>query len=373
MTEAIEMINKFSIICADDDKMIQAIYENLLGNKVKRIRIFSNGDDAIDAFRDEPADLLILDVSMPGKTGLEVCREIRTYKNTYYTPIIIVSSRDSEDAIIDGLTAGADDYIVKPLRPPELLAKIYSVLKKQEITLTQEGGINIGCHFSGEYEILQKIGAGGVSQVFHARKLYQKPELFVALKIFAPSPEKRGDKESMSLFLREAYSLSMLDHPHIIKFFDFGQSNNYYFLTTEYLEGQTLEEIVKRTGPLPVKKAMNICSKILSAVTYLAKHNPVHFDIKPLNIMVIESGDVKLIDFGLARHIKDDSSDSHEFLWCSPQFAAPEVIENAKNIDSRADIFSLGVTMYFILTTIEPFKGTDPYQILNDRYLKFMR
>ncbi len=369
MSGLTDKINKFSIICADDDELIQTLYRRLLNDRVRKLRIFTNGDDAIDGFRLEPADLLILDVSMPGKTGLEICREIRSDEHTVYVPVIIVSSMDTESAIVDGLTAGADDYIVKPLHAPELLAKIYAILKKREVTLNDHNSITIGCHFSGKYEILRKLGKGGVSEVFYARQLYKEPGAFVALKIFEPSLEKRNDKESMSLFLREAYSLSKLDHPNIMKLYDFGKSHNYYFLATEFLDGQTLEDIIKNTGPFPINEAMVIGYEVLKALHYLTKHNLIHYDIKPLNIMVVASGDVKLIDFSLARHIKDESSSSDNFLWCSPQYTAPEIIENNQNIDIKADIFSLGVTMYYILTDIEPYKGTNPYQIISDRFI----
>ncbi len=359
-----------SLICADDDKYFRILYRKIFSRRGYAIRVFSDGQEVIDAYRAEPSDILILDIDMPIKTGLEVCRMLRQDPEGYNVPIIIVSSYDTEEAIVNALSAGADDYIIKPFKFAELLAKTVAVLRKRSLAASREMGLPVGSLFAGKYEILDKIGSGGFSNVFHAIMKTAHESTEVALKVFELTATLRNDKEFMKLFLREAYGLSKLDHPNIIRLHDFGSSSNYYFLAMEYFEGKTLYQIMTKTGQFPETEAAMIGYETIKALAYLKSHKVVHRDIKPNNIMIVDSGDVKLIDFGMARQIKEETVSIKGLFTGTPQYAAPESIQMRSDIDSRADVFSLGATMYYLVTQEEPFSAATPQEVFNERFRK---
>ena len=225
-----------------------------------------------------------------------------------------------------------------------------------------------GYLFAEKYEIIGELDSGGFAKVYHARDMESNSRPEVALKIFELSTKDQQKKrECMALFLREAYCLSKLDHPNIIQIHDFGHLSNLYFLVTEYLEGTTLFDIVDKTGPMPEGEVAMVAYELTSALDFLNHHRVVHRDIKPINIMVNSKGDIKLIDFGLSRHIEEKTVSMSGVFTGTPQFAAPESIRQESYIDSKADIFSLGASCYYFLTNTEPFPGKNPKEVFNNR------
>jgi DNA-binding response OmpR family regulator len=131
------------IICADDDPLVRSIYQRVLPSTGNQVDVYSDGDEALGAFSLCPADMLVLDVAMPRLSGLEVCAEIRRRPEHAKVAILLVSSRDTEAAIIEGLSHGADDYVVKPVRIPELVAKVTMALRKKQLEVDSDGSIRV--------------------------------------------------------------------------------------------------------------------------------------------------------------------------------------------------------------------------------------
>ena len=222
--------------------------------------------------------------------------------------------------------------------------------------------------FAGKYKLLSQLDSGGFSVVYSALDMTKSPPMQVAVKLFELSSENEETKrECMALFLREAYTLSKLNHPNIIQIHDFGHINNFYYLITEYLEGTTLYDMVTNTGAMQEGEVAMVAYEVVNALEFLKKHKIVHRDIKPFNIMVNSDGDTKLIDFGLARHIEEQTVSLRGFFTGTPQYAAPESIRRDSYIDTKADIFSLGASCYYFLTEVEPFPGDTPKEIFNSR------
>jgi DNA-binding response OmpR family regulator len=357
-----------SIICADDDPDMQAMYSHILKKRNYEVRFCASGEEVITAFEERPADLVILDMNMPGMTGLNTTEALRKGLDSFQVPIIIVSANDSEATIVQGLSMGADEYIVKPFKASELLAKIAVALQKRGSANVQDMGLSLGSKFAGRYEIQRKIGAGGFSTVYYSHDTHTAPPKETALKVYDLPPSKRNDRQFLSNFLREAYEHSKLTHPNIIKLFDFGQTGGYYFLAMEYVPGQTLDEVVRLQGALGETHVALIGYEVAKALRYMDENRIIHRDIKPANIMITANGDVKVLDFGLAKKQEEGTLSIKDEFRGTPQFVSPEYILGDANLDIRTDIYSLGATLYFAATNVRPFSGNATIEILNNHF-----
>ncbi len=353
----------YSVICADDDADILDIYGGVLRSRGYEVRLFPDGNTALKSFREKPADILILDVDMPVKSGVEVCRELRQGADSFTVPIIMVSGRDSEEDIVNGLMAGADDYIVKSFRPPELLAKISAILKKRRST-SRNMGIAVGSIFSGRYKLLSKIGRGGSSNVYYGKDITLDPPTEVAIKIFESTFGNSNNDHFLPLFLREAYGLSKLDHPNIVKLISFGHENLIHYLVMEYVQGLDLATIQRRRGRLPVDAVIAITYQIADALRYLNQERLIHRDVTPKNIIINYDGKAKLVDFGLAKNIDESSITASKNIKGTIHFASPECISGKRRVDIRSDIFSLAATMYAMCTDVLPFDDVDEKEVV---------
>ena len=200
-----------------------------------------------------------------------------------------------------------------------------------------------------QLEILELLGQGGMGAVYKARQ----PALdrLVALKILPPQSAK--DPGFAERFNREARALARLSHPNIVAVYDFGQAVDVPYFLMEYVEGWTLREVV-RSGRLSPADTIRIVMQICEALQFAHDEGVVHRDIKPENILLDQKGRVKIADFGIAKVLDQPTQDigltgARDVVGTAP-YMAPEQIENPHNVDHRADIFSLGVVFYELLT-----------------------
>ena len=357
-----------SIICADDEQSMHLIYKAILKERDYDVRFCVTGAEVLAAVDEAPADLVILDVGMPEMNGIEACRELRQREDTYDLPIIIVSASDSEETIEEGLGSGADEYLIKPIKEPELLAKVAVTLERRRRTAPDEAPVlRVGDLFAGRYLIMGRLGAGGFSTVYDAEYTVQEPALRVALKIFDLPPSKAGDRQFMSLFLREAFEHSRLDHPNIAKLYDFGQAAGQYFLAMEYLAGESLAEVIEKHGALAEKYLAFIGYEMARALRYMEDPQVVHRDISPANIMITGAGDVKLLDFGMAKRRRDHTLSLEDEIRCTPECVSPEYILGREDIDGRSDLFSLGAVLFIAATNHMPVYGETALEMLQNK------
>ena len=204
--------------------------------------------------------------------------------------------------------------------------------------------------FFPQLEILELLGQGGMGMVYKARQ----PQLdrFVALKIL--SPDLSRDPAFAERFVREAKALGRLNHPNIVGVYDFGQAGEFYYFIMEYVDGMNLSQMEQTNKPLAPEAALAIVPKICDALQYAHEEGIVHRDIKPGNILIDKKGRVKIADFGLAKLLgqatHDFSLTQSKMMLGTPQYMAPEQIEDPQKVDHRADIYSLGVVFYEMLT-----------------------
>ena len=200
-------------------------------------------------------------------------------------------------------------------------------------------------HFP-QLEILECLGRGGMGVVYKARQ--KSLNRLVALKLLAP--ERAHDAEFAKRFTHEAHALAALNHPHIVTVYDFGRAGGFYFLLMEFIDGVNLRQAMgaKRFTP---EQALAVVPPICEALQFAHEHGIVHRDIKPENLLLDKEGRVKIADFGIAKMLGEDTSTGvgESQPAGTPQYMAPEQKEHQRT-DHRADIYSLGVVLYEMLT-----------------------
>lgn len=198
-----------------------------------------------------------------------------------------------------------------------------------------------------QLEIIECLGRGGMGAVYKARQ--PRLDRVVALKIL--SPEKQGNQQFAERFEREARALARLHHPNIVTIYDFGETQGNFYLLMEFVDGLTLRQLLQ-TRKLAPPEALAIVPKICEALQYAHEQGIVHRDIKPENILMARDGRVKIADFGIAKIIGDGERGNLTEAQAigTPHYMSPEQIEHPRAVDHRADIYSLGVVFYEMLT-----------------------
>lgn len=206
----------------------------------------------------------------------------------------------------------------------------------------------------GNYELLAKIGEGGMGAVYRARQVPIDRE--VALKLLPP--ELARDREFIERFLREARATAKLNHPNIIAGIDVGQADGYYYFAMEYVHGETLRCRIEREGPLSEREVAQIGAGIASALAHAHASGLIHRDVKPDNVLLDEEGTPKLADLGLVLGSRDESSVTKTGSTVgTPHYIAPEQAAGDVKLDGRADMYALGCTLYHAATGNTPFDG----------------
>jgi serine/threonine-protein kinase len=212
------------------------------------------------------------------------------------------------------------------------------------------------------YEIMMKIGAGGMGTVYKAQQV--SLERVVALKVLAPHLAR--DSSFIRRFLTEARSAGRLNHANIIRAIDVGESNGRYYFAMEFVDGETVYEFLKREGTMGEEETIKVGVQMLKALCHAEKHGIVHRDIKPDNIMISRMGQAKLCDLGLAKsaHGKAGETQADEAVG-TPNYVSPEQAKGVSDIDIRADIYSLGASLYHMATGQIPFRrGGSPMVVM---------
>lgn len=216
-----------------------------------------------------------------------------------------------------------------------------------------------GLILDGRYEIIQKIGNGGMADVYHGEdKLLGRD---VAIKILHNN--FAGDQEFVSRFKREAQAAGKLSHPNIVNMYDVGCDNGYYYIIMEYVDGMTLKEYMESQGQLTVEQAVKITIAIAEGIEHAHAMGIIHCDIKPHNILVTRAGRIKVTDFGIARAVNKEATLMYSnSVMGSAHYISPEQAKG-KNVTVSSDIYSLGVLLYELLTGHVPFEGDTPISV----------
>ena len=220
--------------------------------------------------------------------------------------------------------------------------------------------------FLGKFKLLGHLGSGGMSSVYLAR--HKISDQLRAIKVL---PRKKvADKSYLDRFYLEARVAASLNHPNVVRIYDICQEDGVHYMVMEYAKGEDLLELVNRTGPLKFADAARYVADACEGLKHAHEKELVHRDIKPANLLLDENQHVKLLDLGLALVNQDDEESLtvlyNEKVMGTADYLAPEQAINSHNVDLRADIYSLGCTLYFLLVGHPPFpKGTLAQRIAN--------
>jgi tRNA A-37 threonylcarbamoyl transferase component Bud32 len=212
----------------------------------------------------------------------------------------------------------------------------------------------------GDYEVLRRVGLGGMGSVFEARHVRLKQR--IALKVLFP--RLASDPEIAERFLKEARALARLSHPHLVHAIDAGRDGEYYYLAMELIEGENLFQVLARSGPMEPLAALDVVRAVAGALAALEEKGLIHRDVKPANILLGPKKTVKLADLGLFK-TAGGSEGAREALLCgTPHYISPEQVVRRDDLDARSDLYSLAVTWYHMVAGRPPFVGRNTTEIL---------
>lgn len=235
--------------------------------------------------------------------------------------------------------------------------KVWAIYKAQSRLSRDAKGL--GKRIGG-YEIIEKVGEGGLGVVYRARQLSMGRD--VALKVL--HDKWVADEEFRKRFLVEARLVGRLSHQNLVQVFDVGRHKSTYYYSMEFVDGETIEDIIDRDGPMPPLTALDIVFQMVRAIQYLNQLNIVHRDIKPGNIMFSSSGVAKLGDFGFVKSNLDNIISSQGEILGTPDYISPEAAQGDTNLDFRSDVYSLGATFYHMIAGQPAFHGS-PSEVMD--------
>ncbi|MBL8193529.1 MAG: protein kinase [Blastocatellia bacterium] len=391
------MING-DIFIVDDNANNLHLLEKILRENNYKVRMATNGKRALSAINNALPELIILDVNMPDLDGYQVCGQLKASPKTSTIPIIFLSALDDVLDKVKAFKVGGVDYITKPFQTEEVIARIENQLtisrlrkelekrneqlakEKEALLLAQKRTDMVfsaltevlpGTILDGKYRLDEKIGSGGFGAVYKATQL--NLNRLIAIKVFHPS-KTNSSVEALERFRLEGISASKINHPNSLSIIDFGiSSTNIAYLAMELLEGCTLRKEITKNASLAVLRSLEILLPVCSVLATAHRLGIIHRDIKPDNIFLHKGKEgevVKVLDFGVAKIFGDETNTELQNLTVgnlvlgTPNYLAPERIQN-KNYDGRADIYSLGVVFYKMLTGVSPFASSSVLETIS--------
>jgi serine/threonine protein kinase/Tfp pilus assembly protein PilF len=233
--------------------------------------------------------------------------------------------------------------------------------EKAEVTVTLETPkeeLTRGTTLANRYEIIEELGKGGMGRVYRVEDTKLKQE--VALKLIKPEVAK--DKKTIERFRNELKLARNIRHKNVCGMFDLGEVKGTHFITMEYIRGEDLKSFIYRSGQLAVGTAIRIAKQVCEGLSEAHRLGVVHRDLKSNNIMIDREGNVRIMDFGIARSLEAKGITGAGVMIGTPEYMSPEQVEG-KEVDRRSDLYSLGVILYEMVTGGVPFEGDTPFSV----------
>ncbi|MEM7582284.1 MAG: protein kinase [Acidobacteriota bacterium] len=358
----------YTLLVVDDNQDNRDLISRRLHRAGYTVLVAENGPEGLELIQQGGVDLVILDVMMPGLSGIEVLQLVRKNHTASELPIIMATAKNQSEDMVEALSHGANDYVTKPLDFPVVLARVEAQLRTRAASRTQAkpeavvsfAKLGPGAVLAEKYRLEAELGAGSFGSVFRATHLaFQQP---VAVKILQAPVEKSS--ETLARFRQEGASAFRLQHPNVVSVLDFNLTGSgVAFLVMELLEGHSLEQELGRRGVLSLGRCASIVQAVCSALTEAHAVGIIHRDIKPANVFLHQTrrGEVvKILDFGIAKLVDEAAMEQQltldEGILGTPAYMAPERL-SGNDYDGRSDVYSLGVLLYQLLTGRLPFES----------------
>lgn len=377
------------ILLVEDDLDLAMIVTDSLSAQEHQVEHAATGPAARDRLSSSAYDLVILDWDLPGCSGYDVLREYRGRGGD--TAVVMLSGRNSFDEKEAALDAGADDYLTKPFALKELRARVRSILRRtsdsknvQTVPAPTNGlsgvppfpqpsvpaqgppeAIGPGTLLDGKYYLEEQLGQSETAIVWKAmHKVMNRP---VVVKMLA---SHLVDNAAASTgFMAECRAMARLSHPNVINVFDTGTLGKAPFVVMEYFRGETIRQIIEKFGAAPVRTALGVTTQICRGLQAAHNCGIIHRDLKPANIIIQNQTDrnntlVKIVDFGISflegstERITQDGT-----VAGTIGYIAPEQLQDMP-IDTRADIYAVGVILYEMLSGLLPFEAKTAHAML---------
>ncbi len=362
----------FTVLIVDDNPVNREMWSLYLASEGYRVETATDGDEALRRIAEEPVDLMLLDVMMPGRDGFEVLEELRREITPEDLPVVMTTARDKSEDVVRGFELGANDYVVKPVNLDVLLARVQSQLRsrspvreRRSPDLRATSVIPEGTELEGRFRIEGLIGQGSCGAVYRATHLGLHRR--VALKLLTSA----AGLASAERLKREGVSACRIEHPNAVEVLDLCITDGGIpFLVMELLEGHSLDRELDRDGTLTPARCVEILVPTCEVLAEAHRQEIIHRDIKPQNVFLHHSRRrevVKVLDFGIARMVGESVLSQRltveGSLVGTPAYMAPERLADAP-YDGRADVYSLGIMLYEMLAGRRPFTSIDLLELI---------
>jgi serine/threonine protein kinase/ActR/RegA family two-component response regulator len=351
------------LLVVDDNEMNRDMLSRRLEKAGYQVQTACDGASALDLIAAEPIDLVLLDIEMPGLSGLDVLREVRKTRTSLQLPILMATARSDSQDVVEALEAGANDYVIKPLDFPIVLARVGAQLRLRPASApgaeaSPDAETGPGSLLAGKYRLGALIGSGAFGSVYRARHVDLARD--VAVKVLLTAA--RSSPDALARFQREGIAACRVKHPNAVAVTDFGvTAGGAAFLVMELLEGHSLHDEMKEVGRFAPPRAAEILTPLCAALAEAHAAGIVHRDIKPGNVFLQRSArgeTVKVLDFGIAKMVDEDARAGNLTvdggILGTPAYMAPERFRG-EAIDGASDVYSVGVMLYQMLAGRLPF------------------
>ncbi len=358
---------KETILLVDDSEVNLEMWSLFLQHQGFRVLCARDGIEALKVVREETVDLVLLDIVMPGISGLEVLTALRDRHPPHELPVIMATARDESEDMVRAFKMGANDYVTKPLDMDVVAVRIRAQLRAR---VPRQGGVQVtdgvtsitdvqpGTVLDGKYRLESLIGHGNFGAVYRASHLTLERSVAIKLLNTAVAAGDTAGKR----FQQEGISTCRIQHPNAVSVLDFSvTSGGIPFLVMELLNGHALDIEIETDGPLSPMRCAEILLPVCEVLAEAHALGIIHRDVKPQNVFLHRSrrGEVvKVLDFGIAKMVGQSTLDqrltAEGSTMGTPAYMAPERLSD-EPYGGRADVYSLGVTLYEMLAGRLPF------------------
>lgn len=355
------------IAVVEDDPLLAELIGEVLTSQGYAVQSYASLAEARRLVGGAP-NLLVTDVVLPDGSGLDLVAELREVNPDL--PVLIVSGLTSERDLLAGFAAGATDYLTKPITLAELRAKCAVLLTRAKrsrsgrlgVQAPSEAEARMAALPGGRDRAFDRYAIRGVCSAASYGEVYVADDLQggrrVALKVL--SPLGSVDELTRRRFVRETYTLSLVDSPNVVRVHDFGSSEGRLYLATEFVEGETVADRVARGGPIDAHEAWRLIFGMVNGLAAIDAAGLIHRDIKPSNVMLRggRPAEPVLVDFGIAKRPGDRSVTTAGVLVGTPGYVSPEAVQGDP-VDGRSDLYAAGLVTLFALAGRDPYSETD--------------